>query len=95
MNVPLVLSLATVKLALLPAGSPDLSAVSEAIGSPSGSEAFTLRVSEAFSSTLAAAGALTTGARSGPPLTTTVARAVPVNPELSVTVSRAFQVPVA
>src|SRR5262249_32248835 len=62
---PLVFPLAAVKLA--PAGSP--AAVSEAIASPSGSEALTFTASAPFSSTVADVGAVTTGARSSVPMT--------------------------
>ena len=53
-----------VKTALLPAGRPERSAVSDAIGSPSASAACTAIESAPASSTDAVAGAVTAGARS-------------------------------
>src|SRR2546426_12719661 len=52
------------KLALEADGSPERSAVSEPIGSPSGSEAVTWRVMAVFSATMAGAATATLGARS-------------------------------
>ena len=82
--------------ASLPAGNFDRSAVNDWIASPSGSEAvmFTVRVFD--SSMVTRAGATTIGARSPEgALTTTRALAEFVRPPLSVTVTRAVQVPAA
>ena len=62
--MPEVLLLLVVNTALLPAGSPDTSAVNEVIASLSGSDAETLNEIGPFSLPDLVAGAVTTGARS-------------------------------
>src|SRR5438093_10758505 len=61
-SVPDFWSAAGVNTALLPAGRPARLAVSEPIAWPSGSAAVTFTVIGRFRTTLAAAGAVTTGA---------------------------------
>src|SRR5262245_41954916 len=63
-KVPAVFAALGVKVALWPAGRPETSATREAIASPSGSEAWTVKLIGAPSLAPAVAGAVTIGARS-------------------------------
>ena len=96
MSVPDFFAAPTVNTALLPSGSPEKSAVSASIASPSGSLAVMFTVRTWLSFPLTDAGAVTTGARSAGPVGAAILRValvVSVAPRSSVTVILRTQLP--